>query len=98
MDHYGQKTAPDYDLSLIQTPLAFFSGYYDQLSVPDDVKWTAAHVNHTLVFEHQYPLGHGSFVVAKDMSYFQVDAMAVINSYNNKTSYEDCYATRNSHC
>jgi len=31
-----------------------------------------------------YYLGHMSFAIAKDMSWFTVDTMAIVNHYNNK--------------
>ena len=34
-----------------------------------------------------------SFLIAKDMSYFTVDVMAVLNHYNNKVSLEECKKT-----
>ena len=38
----------------------------------------------TVIFYHQYYLGHMSFAIAKDMSWFTVDVMAIVNHYNNR--------------
>ena len=40
-NHYGVDTPPDYDLSLIDFPLAIMSGSLDDLASPRDVAWTA---------------------------------------------------------
>ena len=37
----------------------------------------------SVIFNHQYYLGHMSFAIAKDMSWFEVDLMAILNHYNN---------------
>lgn len=41
MVKYGQKTPPDYDMSVLDFPIAILSGSSDKLSDPEDVKWTA---------------------------------------------------------
>uniref|UniRef100_A0A7S3ITW3 Uncharacterized protein n=1 Tax=Strombidium inclinatum TaxID=197538 RepID=A0A7S3ITW3_9SPIT len=81
---YGQDTPPDYDLSLLDFPIAIFSGEKDLLADPTDVKWTSEQLANITVFNHEYYLGHMSFLIAKDMSYFDVDLMAVLNHYNEK--------------
>ena len=40
MAAYGQKTPPEYDLSLLDFPIGIFSGSEDTLADPEDVKWT----------------------------------------------------------
>lgn len=51
---------------------------------PKDVAWTSQQLNKTIIFNHEYYLGHMSFAIAKDMSWFGVDVMAILNHYNNK--------------
>ena len=84
MKHYNQTTPPEYDLSAIQTPIAMFGGETDHLADQQDVEWTHGQLNHTTIFYKQYPLGHLSFAIAKDMSYFTRDVMAIVNTYNGK--------------
>lgn len=79
---YGQPTPPDYDLGLLNFPLAVMSGSKDLLADPKDVAWTVAQMKDTLIFNHEYYLGHMSFAVAKNMSFFTVDTMAILNHYN----------------
>ena len=86
LEHYGQITPPDYDLSLIDFPIAMFAGEKDLVADPKDVEWTYQQLKKHTVFYHQYYLGHMSFAIAKDMSWFDVDAMAILNHYNGKCS------------
>lgn len=83
LDKYGQESPPDYDLSLIKFPVGIFSGDTDLMADPTDVKWTAQQLNHNLVFNKEYHLGHLSFAIAKDMSFFTEDVMNLVNKYNN---------------
>lgn len=39
MQVYGQPTPPDYDLSKVPGPIAFWSGVYDKVADPQDVTW-----------------------------------------------------------
>lgn len=78
-------------MKAIDFPIAIMSGSKDLLADPQDVKWTAAQLNHTLVFNHEYYLGHMSFAIAKDMSFFTVDALAILNHFNGKKQ-ETCSA------
>lgn len=84
--NYGQETPPAYDLSLLDFPLAILSGSKDKMADPLDVKWTSDQLKNTTIFNHEYYLGHISFAIAKDMSWFDVDVMAIMNHYNGKCS------------
>mmetsp|Transcript_35515 Transcript_35515/g.54332 ORF Transcript_35515/g.54332 Transcript_35515/m.54332 type:complete len:452 (+) Transcript_35515:19-1374(+) len=84
-EKYGQDTPPEYDLSLLDFPIAVFSGSKDLLADPKDVAWTVSQFQpDNVVFNHEYYLGHMSFGIAKDMSWFEVDLMAILNHYNDK--------------
>ena len=61
-------------------------GEKDLLADPKDVEWTYQQLKDITVFYHQYYLGHMSFAIAKDMSWFDVDVMAILNHYNGKCS------------
>jgi len=69
---------PIHDLSI---PVAVFSGSYDKLADPTDVATLVEQLGSNVVFNKQYPLGHLSFALAKDMSWFSGDAVSVINQY-----------------
>lgn len=74
-----------YDLSLIDFPVAALGGEKDILDTPKDVEWTVKQLGKNVIFSQQYPLGHFSFIIGSDMSFFEVDVMAIMNVYNNKT-------------
>lgn len=81
---YGQETPPFYDLSKITVPIAIFHGDVDTLSDPIDVSWLLDEKKSGLraskvVFSKMYHLAHGSFMLAKNMSWFQ-DVLKVIKS------------------
>ena len=38
-------------------------------------------MEHAVIFYQEYMLGHSSFIVGKDMSYFTEDAMRFIDKY-----------------
>ena len=59
-----------------------FSGSLDLLADSKDVAWTVSQLQKTIIFNHEYYLGHMSFAIAKDMSFFTVDTMAILNHYN----------------
>ena len=84
MKRYGTATPPDYNLKAIKTPLALVGGKYDKLADVQDVEWLKEQLGDTAVFYQTYELGHESFAIAKDMTWFTKDVMAVLNKYNNK--------------
>lgn len=53
---------------MIDFPVAVMYGSNDMLADPEDVAWTMAQLQNTLVFSKEYNLGHFSFAMAKDMS------------------------------
>lgn len=81
---YGQPTPPMYDLSEITIPVAIYHGDVDDLADPWDVAWLINKEEsklNTVVYSHMYHLGHGSFLLAKDMSWFTLDLLSVISKY-----------------
>ena len=56
----------------------------DLLSDKRDLEWSQAQLKpSTNIYYQQYYLGHMSFAIAKDMSYFD-DVMSILNHYNDK--------------
>ena len=82
LEHYGQKTPPAYNLSLLDFPIAIFGGKLDKLVDPKDVDWTYQQLQKTVIFYQQYELGHMSFAIARDMTWFTQDVMDILNHYN----------------
>jgi hypothetical protein len=73
---YGQKTPPAIPLENIKDiPVALFTGSLDDLADTKDTAWLKEQVKETLIFDHQYRMGHVSFLIGKDMSWFELDAM-----------------------
>lgn len=59
-----------------------YVGTYDKLVVPEDAEWLRDQLGDTVVHYAEYPLGHGTFVIGKDMTWFTQDAMKIISQYN----------------
>jgi len=64
-------------------PLAVLSGSEDGLANPEGIAWTVEQLKDTIIFDHEYYLGHLSFVIGKDMSFMTVDTMAILNHFND---------------
>lgn len=61
--------------------MAVFSGSYDELADPIDVASLVSMLGSNVVFNQEYPLGHLSFALAKDMTWFTNDVVNVIGQY-----------------
>ena len=57
-------------------PTVLLSGDVDKLATPLDVAWLSGQLGEKVVFEKEYHLDHGGFVLANDMSFFSEDALA----------------------
>jgi hypothetical protein len=91
-----QVWAPDYhtfldignkrttDLIPINTissvPIAMFVGNVDKLADPQDALWAYKEIGTPVVFYKEYDAGHLTFMIGKDMSYFN-DVMALLAQY-----------------
>jgi hypothetical protein len=58
-------------------PISLHSGTLDPLADPEDVKWLLTQLKN-VVFHKEYNLGHMSFTIATDMSYFD-DVLKLVN-------------------
>lgn len=88
-------------MSKIDFPIGIFGGTKDLLADVKDVEWARDQLGSNVIFYHQYYLGHLSFAFAKDMSWFSVDVMAIIDHYNNRCSpisEESNYKVENQFC
>jgi hypothetical protein len=82
MKLYNQATPPTIELQNIkQMPIAMFVGTSDQLATIDDNRWAKTQLS-SLVFYKEYALGHLSFMIAQDMSYFTTDVMNLLQQYH----------------
>ena len=101
LEVYGTSSPPSYDMSLIDFPIAILAGEKDLLADPKDVEWTYEQLKHTTIFYYMYYLGHMSFAIAKDMSWFTVDTMALLNHYNgmcDQSTLDSNYLEGNEAC
>jgi hypothetical protein len=57
-------------------------GSSDKLSDTLDDEWLYQRISDHVVFRKIYPLGHASFGIAKDMSWFSGDVVDLIKQYN----------------
>lgn len=78
---YGQTTPPLIPLNNIKgkVPIGMFVGTHDGLADPTDNQWAHSQMGSAVIFYHEYTLSHLSFMVARDMSFFTVDAMYLLN-------------------
>lgn len=61
--------------------MAVFSGSYDELADPTDVATLVEQLGSNVVYNKEWPLGHLSFSLAKDMSWFTGDAVDIIGQF-----------------
>ena len=73
---YGQKEPPVVPLDAYNIPTMFQSGSRDKFAPPEDVAWLTEQLGDNIVFNKEYDLNHMGFVIANDMSFFSVDAVA----------------------
>jgi len=81
---YRRSTPPEYDLSKINVKMAVAHGDLDRLANTKDVNWlldqkrSGLNVKDLLVYNATYHFGHGTFMLAQNMSYFSDDFMPII--------------------
>ena len=86
LEHYGQTYPPLITPNNIRTPTAMFVGDVDDLGDPTDNRWARDTINsgyNAVVHYEEIHGGHASFIVGKDMSWFD-RAMELIAKYNPK--------------
>lgn len=80
MEKYGTLRPPTVPLDKISIPTALFVGTYDKLATVADNEWLVTQLNpESLVWHETYPLGHLSFALAKDMSWFSEDVLPLVD-------------------
>ena len=82
---YGSGSPPQLDLTLVpkqsDVPIAMFAGEIDALATPPDSIQTYVSIKDNVEMFNWVPGGHVSFLVGKDMTWFQEDAMAFIKKH-----------------
>lgn len=78
---YNRVEPPRVPLGKFNLPVALFQGDTDRLADELDVEWLSTQISGSIVFRQLYSLGHMSFTLAKDMTWFKVDAVNLVNQY-----------------
>ena len=85
---YHQIEPPEYDLSVIKDiPIMLIGGEMDKLGTPDDVRWLndqLAKNGNVIYFKIVPNMGHLTFMVAKDFSWFDEPFQIIMNQFNAK--------------
>eukprot|EP01063_Lacrimia_lanifica_P017659 TRINITY_DN24698_c0_g1_i1.p1 TRINITY_DN24698_c0_g1~~TRINITY_DN24698_c0_g1_i1.p1 ORF type:complete len:398 (+),score=169.02 TRINITY_DN24698_c0_g1_i1:64-1257(+) len=83
---YNQTTPPEYVLAGVPTmPIGIFSGSIDELGNPTDTAALVKDLGRNVVFSREYYVGHiGLGGIAKNMSYFTDDAIALLKKYETR--------------
>jgi hypothetical protein len=80
---YGQKEPPAIDLRKVRdVPIALIAGSKDHLSTGEDTRWALYELSQQVVLYKEFNLGHLSYFLSKDMSYFRDDVMGVLSKYH----------------
>jgi hypothetical protein len=80
---YGQTKPPMIDLTKISgIPVALIAGTKDHLSTVEDTRWAKKQLEKVLVHYKEYELGHLSYFIARDMSYFTKDVIKLLKQYH----------------
>lgn len=87
MQVYGQPTPPDYDLTRVPGPIAFFFGTEDRLSTPEDGDWLLSQIpkSSQAYVKRDLAAGHLTFLWGLDMSFFNT-VIALANQYSGNNS------------
>lgn len=84
LEIYGVSSPPLYDLTKIKANLGIFAGVYDRLADQEDVQWLKTQLVNANIswYKDDYELGHGSFMWAKDSTWFN-DVISLIENQLN---------------
>ena len=85
---YHQIEPPEYDLSVIKDfPIMLIGGELDKLGTPDDIRWLNDELSkndNVIYFKILPSMGHLSFMVAKDFSWFDEPFQIIMEKFSKK--------------
>ena len=83
---YRQKNPPEYDLSVIKDfPIMLIAGEKDKLASPRDVLWLYEELKKNIIHFNIVPkMGHLSFLVGKDFSWFNEPLKIILRDFYPK--------------
>ena len=79
MEKYGAFAPPEVPLNNYSLPTALIAGEYDRLADLLDIAWLKTRIDDHVIFYGEFPLGHLSYALAKDMTWFSDTVMGLIN-------------------
>ncbi len=79
---YGQTTPPEISLANVKTPIGIFAGTDDELVNIINADWDCKALGKNIKHFGAYKLGHLSFLIAEDPTYWSVDAMNLIQEFH----------------
>ena len=85
---YHQIEPPEYDLSVIKDfPIMLIGGELDKLGTPEDIRWLNDELSkndNVIYFKILPSMGHLSFMVAKDFSWFDEPFQIIMEKFAKK--------------
>ena len=85
---YHQAEPPEYDLSVIKDfPIMLIGGELDKLGTPEDIKWLndeLAKNNNVIYYKIVPNMGHLTFLIAKDFSWFDEPFQIIMEKFVKK--------------
>ena len=85
---YHQIEPPEYDLSVIKDfPIMLIGGELDKLGTPEDIRWLNDELSkndNVIYFKILPSMGHLSFMVAKDFSWFDEPFQIIMEKFSKK--------------
>jgi hypothetical protein len=82
MKRYNSTEPPEIIIENIKgIPIVIIGGTMDEIVNTIDLKLAVDKLKESVVYYQEYPLGHGSYQMAKNMSFFTQDVMEYILKY-----------------
>ena len=79
---YGQSTPPEIPIENINVPVAIFNGSLDSVVLPEGVNQLIEKLGDNMVFHQEIEADHWTFSMAQDMSWYQNNLIAVLQTFN----------------
>jgi len=80
---YGQTTPPEIDMTKVEgVPVAMFVGTKDELADILDNRWLRDQLGKAVVHYDEYNMGHLTFMVGKDASWFTGKGLDLLKEYH----------------
>jgi len=85
IQHYGQPSPPDYNVSNINVPVYMFFGTEDSLVSPRDTQTLLDHLTGSPHVQYkEYPAGHMTYIWSKDISFYFQDLLNILQGKEGK--------------